>query len=194
MKIIGVTGGIGSGKTTLINYIKSKGFVVYLADEAGKEVMNQPEIISKINRIFDNEVLLPNGLLNRSKIAKLVFSNKELLNKLNEVVHPAVSIHFQNFLKEHQFEVLVFKEAAILFESGSYKTCDATILITAPEETRISRVVKRDGMSREEVIKRMANQMDESEKAKLATYIVENVDINLACENIDKIIDQLLKN
>src|SRR5690606_25712155 len=130
MKIVGVTGGIGSGKTTIINYIKSKGFAVYIADDAGKKVMQKSEIIHQINKLFNNEVLLPNGLLDRSKIASLVFNNNNLLQKLNNIVHPAVVLDFEEFKKENASQKIIFKESAILFESGSYHDCFATILIT----------------------------------------------------------------
>jgi len=144
MKVIGVTGGIGSGKTTIINYIESKGFAVYIADNAGKKVMQQPKIIEKINDLFSNKVLLPDGLLDRPKIASLVFKDTDLLDNLNKIVHPAVEADFKEFKKKNATEKLIFKESAVLFESGSYKNCDATILITAPLEIRIKRVKQRD--------------------------------------------------
>ncbi|MEG0918067.1 MAG: dephospho-CoA kinase, partial [Myroides sp.] len=126
MKIIGVTGGIGSGKTTIINYIKSKGFAVYIADDAGRKIMQKPKIIQQINELFSNEVLLPDGFLDRSKIASRVFNDNDLLQKLNNIVHPAVGLDFEEFKKEKTSEKVIFKETAVLFESGSYKDCDAT--------------------------------------------------------------------
>ncbi len=194
VKIIGLTGGIGSGKTTVINYIKSKGFPVYIADEAGKEVMEYPEIITKINLLFNNEVLLPDGFLDRTKIASIVFQNKELLGQLNQIVHPAVALHFENFKKENATADVIFKESAILFESEAYKKCDATILITAPLHIRVHRVMLRDQITEEEVLKRVKNQMDDSEKTKLATYIVENIDLNETFKNVDQIVNKILIN
>lgn len=194
VKIIGLTGGIGSGKTTVINYIKSKGFPVYIADEAGKEVMEYPEIITKINLLFNNEVLLPDGFLDRTKIASIVFQNKELLGQLNQIVHPAVALHFENFKKENATADVIFKESAILFESEAYKKCYATILITAPLHIRVHRVMLRDQITEEEVLKRVKNQMDDSEKAKLATYIVENIDLNETFKNVDQIVNKILIN
>ena len=191
-KIIGVTGGIGSGKTTIINYIKQKGFAVYIADEAGKKIMQNTNVINQVNKLFNNEVLLPDGMLDRSKISKIVFNNKELLEKLNNIVHPAVGKDFDTFLEKNNSEKLIFKETALLFEAGLYKTCDATILITAPLDVRIKRVMLRDKVSKEEVLKRVKNQMLDEDKAKLATYIVENIDLQTAFKKIDVIIQKLL--
>lgn len=193
-KIIGVTGGIGSGKTTIVNYIHTKGYPVYIADEAGKKVMQQPKVIQQVNALFDGKVLLDDGSLDRSKIASLVFNDEQLLSALNQIVHPAVASDFEEFKKQNSQQPLVFKEAAILFESGSYKDCDATILITAPLNVRIDRVVKRDGISKEAVLQRMKNQLTDEEKQKLATFTVENMELNHAFKSIDEIIDKLLIN
>lgn len=194
MKIVGVTGGIGSGKTTIINYIKSKGFAVYIADDAGKKVMQKPEIIQQINELFHNEVVLEDGFLDRSKIAALVFNDYEKLQQLNNIVHPAVALDFEEFKRENASEKVIFKETAVLFESGSYKNCDATILITAPLEVRIKRVMQRDNISKEQVESRIKNQLPDHEKAALATYIVENVDLQKAFKSIDDIINKILIN
>ena len=191
-KIIGVTGGIGSGKTTIVNYIHTKGYPVYIADEAGKKVMQQPKVIQQVNALFEGKVLLDDGSLDRSKIASLVFNDEQLLSALNQIVHPAVASDFEEFKKQNSQQSLVFKEAAILFESGSYKDCDATILITAPLNVRIDRVVKRDGISKEAVLQRMKNQLTDEEKQKLATFTVENMELNHAFKSIDEIIDKLL--
>lgn len=191
-KIIGVTGGIGSGKTTIVNYIHTKGYPVYIADEAGKKVMQQPKVIQQVNALFEGKVLLDDGSLDRSKIASLVFNDEQLLSALNQIVHPAVASDFEEFKKQNSQQPLVFKEAAILFESGSYKDCDATILITAPLNVRIDRVVKRDGISKEVVLQRMKNQLTDEEKQKLATFTVENMELNHAFKSIDEIIDKLL--
>lgn len=193
-KIIGVTGGIGSGKTTIVNYIHTKGYPVYIADEAGKKVMQQPKVIQQVNALFEGKVLLDDGSLDRSKIASLVFNDEQLLSALNQIVHPAVASDFEEFKKQNSQQPLVFKEAAILFESGSYKDCDATILITAPLNVRIERVVKRDGISKEAVLQRMKNQLTDEEKQKLATFTVENMELNHAFKSIDEIIDKLLIN
>lgn len=193
-KIIGVTGGIGSGKTTIVNYIQTKGYPVYIADDAGKKVMQQPKVIQEVNALFEGKVLLADGSLNRSKIASLVFNDSKLLSALNKIVHPAVALDFEEFKKQNSQQPIVFKEAAILFESGSYKDCDATILITAPLDVRIDRVMKRDGISKEAVLQRMKNQLTDEEKQELATFTVTNIELNLAFKSIDEIIDKFLIN
>jgi len=194
VKIIGLTGGIGSGKTTIINYIQSKGFPVYITDDAGKKVMEYPEIIKRINALFNGEVLLPNGFLNRTKIAEIVFKDKELLYQLNQIVHPAVALHFEDFVEKNASSDIIFKESAILFESEAYKKCDATILITAPLNIRIHRVMLRDQVTEEEVLKRVKNQMTDSEKSKLATFIIENIELDETFKIIDQIINKILIN
>lgn len=192
-KIIGLTGGIGSGKTTIVNYIASKGIPVYIADDAGKRVMQDPVIIRQINALFDGKVLLENGQLDRAKIAALVFDNKDLLKSLNDIVHPAVAQDFNEFKKLHSKAEIIVKETAVLFESGSYKDCDATILITAPEDVRIERVMKRDGVDREAVLKRIKNQMSDQDKIQLADFTVNNIKLEQVFIEIDKIIGKLLK-
>lgn len=191
-KIIGLTGGIGSGKTTVINYIASKNIPVYIADEAGKYIMEKPEVIKQVNTLFNNEVLLHNGLLDRKKIAEIVFNNKEKLEVLNGIVHPAVAKDFEDFVKQNQNSNLIVKESAILFESGAYKVCDASILVTAPEQIRIERVVKRDHVAEEEVLKRMRNQMSDEEKAKLSDFVITNIDLQETYNQIDKVLEEIL--
>ena len=194
MKVIGLTGGIGSGKTTVIQYIASKGFPVYIADDAGKRVMETPEVTEKVNILFNGEVLLPNGTLDRKKIGAIVFNNPDLLQQLNAVVHPAVALDFEKFRVANAQAPLLFKESAVLFESGAYRACDATILVTAPEEVRIQRVMSRDHVTKEQVMERIKNQMPDDEKKLLSTYSVENTDLPGTFNKIDEILAQLLNN
>jgi len=192
MKIIGVTGGIGSGKTTIINYIKNQGYPVFIADDAGKIVMENPQVIEKVNDLFNKEVLLPNGLLDRKKIAAIVFSNSEYLQQLNEIIHPEVGKLFREFIEQNHSSGLVFKESAILFESGAYLECDATIVITASIEDRIARVMKRDHISKDQVLSRINKQLADDEKIKLASYVVENSNLIDAYKQIDDILQKIL--
>lgn len=191
-KIVGLTGGIGSGKTTITRYIETKGIPVYIADDAGKRVMEHQEIIDKVNALFNNEVLLANGLLDRKKIASIVFNNSEKLVKLNNIVHPAVALDFEKFKENNKKAAIIVKESAVLFESNTYKSCDFTILITAPEDIRIQRVIKRDGISKEEVLNRIKNQMSEEEKELKANFVVQNIELNHAFLQIDSILDKIL--
>ena len=154
-KIIGLTGGIGSGKSTVANYIASKGIPVYIADEEAKKLMELPEVIASIQGIFSENVLDEFGKLNRKKIADLVFNSPTQLNQLNNIVHPLVKNHFIEWLKIHSNAPYVIKEVAILFETGGNTACDKVILVTAPEEIRIERAMKRDNVSKETIVSRM---------------------------------------
>ncbi len=189
-KIIGLTGGIGSGKTTVAKYFAEKGIPVYIADDEAKKIMDSPEVIKEVQAIFDENVLTKKGLLDRKKIRNIVFHHKEKLEELNKIVHPKVKKDFENFVKEHQNVPFIIKEVAILFETNGHKLCDATILVTAPLETRIERVIARDNTTREKVLQIINNQLSEDEKEKLATHIIMNDNI----QNTYKMVDILIKN
>ncbi len=191
-RVICLTGGIGSGKTAVSNFFKEAGIPVYIADERAKAVMDRPDIISAVQQLFDENVILDNKLLNRQKIRELVFVNSELLAKLNAVVHPAVALDFENWLKQQTVAPFVIKESAILFESHTEKSCDEIILVTAPVDLRIERVMTRDGVNRENVENIMINQMDDREKQKNCQYIIENIDKNKTKLEVKKIINNIL--
>jgi dephospho-CoA kinase len=190
-KIIGITGGIGSGKTTLIEFIKENGFFVYISDEESKKILNNKEIINKIQFSFPDYVLVVDNLLDKRKLAEIVFNNPEYLKKLNALIHPLVQKDFEAWVKGKGDQKILFKETAILFETGAYKQCDYNILITAPVETRIARVMQRDGVTKEQVLERINNQWSDDEKAKLADVIVENIDLTTAKQEILNIINKL---
>ena len=189
-KIIGLTGGIGSGKTTIANYIQSKGIPVYISDAEAKKVMEQPEIIAKINATF-NEDITTDNVLDRQKLANIVFNNPEKLKQLNAIVHPAVKIHFENWVKQNQNHSIIVKEAAILFESGSYKDCDVVISVITPLETRIERVVKRDSTTREKVLQRINNQLSDEQRIEKSDYIIKNESFEEAKKQTDQILNLL---
>lgn len=173
--IIGLTGGIGSGKSYVASLFKAKGVPVYISDIEAKKIMaSEKNVIKAIIKLFGNEAY-KNGKLNRVYIASQVFQNKEKLNRLNNIVHPAVALHFSNWLKNQNFP-FVIKEAAILFETGGYKKCNHTILVTAPKEIRLQRVMKRDHITEIEVIKRMGNQWEDEKKIPLADFLIENIE------------------
>lgn len=170
---IGITGGIGSGKTTVCRLFELQGIPVFYADTQAKEIMNTDELlISGIKQAFGDEVY-KDGLLNRSKLAALVFNNNIELQKLNSLVHPAVFRAFDTWINQ-QKSLYVIKEAAVLFESGSYKDCDFTILVTSPKSLKISRVIKRDAVTEADVLKRMDKQLSDEEKEKLADFVIAN--------------------
>ncbi|WP_462224514.1 dephospho-CoA kinase [Flavobacterium sp.] len=189
-KIIGLTGGIGSGKTTIANYIQSKGIPVYISDTEAKKVMEQPEIIAKINTTFNDDITT-NNVLDRQKLANIVFNNPEKLKQLNAIVHPAVKIHFENWVKQNQNHPVIVKEAAILFESGSYKDCDVVISVITPLETRIERVVKRDSTTREKVLQRINNQLSDEQRIEKSDYIIKNESFEEAKKQTDQILNLL---
>jgi len=174
-KIIGLTGGIGSGKTTVAGYFAALGVPVYIADEEAKKLLFLPETVAEVISAFGKDVL-SDGLPDRKKLAGLVFNNPQKLAVLNSIIHPRVKKHFTEWVGKHKDKPCVIKEAAILFESGSYKDCDAVILVTAPKEIRLQRVMKRDKVSETEVLARMERQWDDERKAPLSDYVIINID------------------
>ncbi|MFN3754985.1 dephospho-CoA kinase [Flavobacterium sp.] len=191
-KIIGLTGGIGSGKTTVANYIKSLGIPVYIADEEAKKIMKTKTVIESVQNTF-GETVIKNSQIDREKLAQLVFNHPEQLQKLNDIVHPIVKQNFENWVKKQINHPFVVKEAAILFESGSYKYCDSIITVTAPLETRLQRVMDRDKTSRQSVLDRMKNQWPEDEKIANSDYVIHNISMEHTKNQVDNIL-KILKN
>jgi len=190
-KIIGLTGGIGSGKTTVAKYFASKGIPVYIADEAAKDIMNDKSVVQEVQALFSENVIQKDGLLDRNAIRELVFNDKTKLEQLNKIIHPKVKTDFDNWLKKNKKAKFIIKEVAILFETNGQKYCDATILVTAPIETRIKRVLERDSTSRENILQIIKNQLPEEEKVELATYIIENENLNITYKMVDNLIEIL---
>lgn len=191
-KIICLTGGIGSGKTMVANYIKSLGIPVYIADNEAKKIMKTEEVIDKIRFAFGKDII-ENDTVNKEKLSKIVFDNPENLQRLNTIIHPLVKKHFEYWLKNYNNFPFVVKEAAILFESGSYKYCNSIITITSPLETRIQRVIVRDKTSRESILKRIQNQWSDEEKVAKSDYIIHNLSVEDTKKQIDEIL-KILKN
>ncbi|PZQ86377.1 MAG: dephospho-CoA kinase [Flavobacterium johnsoniae] len=191
-KIIGLTGGIGSGKSSIAKHIESLGIPVYIADTEAKKILDTADVIAKVIALFGNDIL-ENGKIDRKKIAALVFQDPEKLKKYNAIIHPEVYLHFQNWVKQYNNYPLVVKEAAILFESGSYKDCDKIILVTAPKENRIQRVMKRDAVTREAVEQRMSHQWDDETKKSMSDFVIENIELEKAKQSAENIIT-LLRN
>jgi dephospho-CoA kinase len=177
---IGITGNIGSGKTTVSKVFEVLGIPVFNADDAAKSVMvTDDELINGIKSAFGQISYFDDGTLNRKHIAEIVFNDKKQLAKLNSLVHPATFRAFDAWVKSISGIPYVLKEAALLFESDAHKFCDYTIMVKAPLETRIKRVMERDGVTRDEVEKRESNQFPEEKKARLANYIIVNDDKQL---------------
>lgn len=186
-KVIGLTGGIGSGKTTIANYFNELGVPVYIADDAGKKVMQFESVKTQIKSTF-GDALFENEILNRAKLAEIVFNNAEKLAALNAIVHPAVKNDFELWLKEKVAFQYVIYEAAILFESGRYKDCDLVITVTAPEEIRIERVLKRDNTTREQVLSRIKMQWNDEKRISLSNFVINNSNLKIAKEEVVKIL------
>ncbi|WP_338645191.1 dephospho-CoA kinase [Flavobacterium sp. KS-LB2] len=186
-KIIGLTGGIGSGKTTIANYFKSFGIPVYIADDEARKIMQSAQILEAIKKVF-GETIFENDKLNREELAKIVFNNPKKLEKLNKIVHPAVKKHFEHWLLQHTAAPYVIYEAAILFESGSYKNCDLVITVTAPVESRIQRVVERDKTTRELVLKRINAQWTDEQRISKSDFVIENTSIETTKLEVVKIL------
>ena len=171
---IGITGGIGSGKSTVCKVFELLRIPVYYADDEGKKILDSPEVKERIIKIFGDVVLAKDKTVDRKKMADLVFNNKENLEKLNSIIHPAVGAHFEEWLETYKDHAYVIKEAAILFESGAYKQVDKVITVTAPIELKIKRAMHRNKITREEVEKRMQNQLSDEEKIKRSQYSIIN--------------------
>lgn len=186
-KIIGLTGGIGSGKTTVAGYFKEMGVPVYIADEGARNVMQSDHVIKEIKKVFGEE-LFESNILNRAKLAEIVFNDSDKLAKLNEIVHPAVKQDFEFWVKQHKNSPYVIYEAAILFESGRYNDCDFIITVTAPEEVRIERVLKRDNTTREQVLSRMQMQWKDEDRISRSNFVINNVNLKIAKEEVVKIL------
>ena len=186
-KIIGLTGGIGSGKTTVANHFIEAGIPVYIADDGARKIMQSPEILREIEKIFGS-VIFKNEVLNRQKLAEIVFSNSDKLKQLNAIIHPAVKKHFGNWILNYKNSPFVIYETAILFESGSYKDCDKIITVTAPLETRIERVIQRDKTSRENVLKRIKMQWTDDQRLGKSDFVIENINPEITKSEVGKIL------
>ena len=192
MKPIGITGGIGSGKSTIAKVFMSIGYPVYNSDTRAKELINSNEkLINSIKLSFGDDLYNSQGL-DRKKMASIVFNNPEKLELLNSIIHPTVGKDFEKWI-DLQNTSFILKEAAILFETGIYKSLHKTILVSAPQETRIERVIKRDNTNQEEVLSRMNNQWSEEKKTELADYVIDNSGNKLVIPQVLEIIKQILK-
>jgi dephospho-CoA kinase len=190
MKKIGITGGIGSGKSFIATIIERMGYPVYYSDVRSKELTNTHPIIRKglIDLVGENVYF--GGELDKKVLATAIFSNDELRLKVNQLIHPIVRQDFEDWANSQKSD-LIFNEAAILFETGAYRNFDATILVYAPEELRLKRVLKRDIITKNEVIARMNNQMNDNEKRKMTSLQILNDGESPILIQIEDIIERL---
>jgi dephospho-CoA kinase len=184
---VGITGGIGSGKSTVCRVFSVMGIPVFDADSVAKQSMNtNPEIRDQLIHIFGTAVYLPDQTIDRKFLAEIVFNNSSLLAQLNAIVHPDVRKSFDEWCQNQQ-SPYVLHEAAILFESGFYKLMDKTIAVVANEDERIQRVMKRDKITLELVKQRIHNQLSDAERIKLADFVINNNENELITPQIVEI-------
>jgi dephospho-CoA kinase len=193
MKKVGITGGIGSGKSTVCDIFQLLGVPVFHADVEAKYLQNNDlTIIGQLTGLFGADIYLSGGVLDRKKLAGLIFNDQDLLAKVNQIIHPAVRQRFINWTIEYANEPYVLYEAAILLENGYASDFDKKILIVADENTRIERVIKRDSMSEALVRERIKNQLTDEQKISMVDYIIENNNRRLLIPQVIEL-DQLLR-
>ncbi|ASV31991.1 dephospho-CoA kinase [Maribacter cobaltidurans] len=186
MKIVGLTGGIGSGKTTVAKMFAELGVPVYNSDLEAKKLMHSSKTIRNKLKILFGESAYLDGKLNRGYIAKSVFNDQDLLKALNGIVHPAVRRHFKKWCKK-QDHSYVIQETALLFENRAQDLYDKIILVVAPKEVRIDRLLERDQSTREDILARMENQLEDKEKIPLADFIIKNTNLEKTGERVTEV-------
>ena len=190
---IGITGGIGSGKTTICKLFQMQNIPVFYADQQAKAIMQtDTHLIEDLKVEFGHEVYSQQGLLNRSKLAELVFNDEIKLKKLNSLVHPAVFRAFDVWVKQ-QHATYVLKEAALLFESGSNKDCDYVVLVKSPQDLKVKRIIERDTISEADVLKRMNKQLSDEEKENKSDFIIYNDEKQMLISQVLKLHEIFLK-
>jgi dephospho-CoA kinase len=188
---VGITGGIGSGKSFICTIIEKLGYPVFYSDkEAAKLMNNNPELILKIQELIGLKAYVDNQI-NKEEISKFIFKDETNRTKLNRIVHPYVFDSFNKWNSQFSENDIVFNESALLFETGSYSRFDKVILITAPIEKRIDRIKKRDKFSEKEIIKRINSQLADQDKIKLADYVILNDEEELLLPKINNLLQEL---
>ena len=189
---VGLTGGIGSGKTTVANYFIELGVPVYFADDEAKKLMNTSTYIKNMLTREFGEKTYENGELNRKYLASIVFHDTSKLNIINGIVHPAVAKHFTKWLKKQKTNYII-QENAILFENKTSSIFDYIITVTAPIDVKIERILKRDTSSKNDILSRMKNQWDDNRKIGLSDFVIHNIDLADTREQVGQIHKKLLK-
>ena len=187
MLVLGLTGGIGSGKTTVAKIFESFGVPVYNSDiEAKKILFSDTQVHQELKTVF-GEFVFTDDLPDRVKLAQVVFSDEEKLKQLNAIIHPRVANNFEDW-KSQQTTDVILKEAAILIESGAYKSVDKVIVVSAPISIRVKRVAERDKISEEDVLSRVKNQLSEEERLSFSDFVIDNSGEQLLIPQVEKII------
>lgn len=191
MKVIGLTGGIGTGKTTIARCFSLLGVPVFNSDLIAKKLYDLSEIVSAVTEILGNKILDENGKINTLKMAEIIFNDDEKLKLINKLIHPLVGKKFQEFCSLNNSAAYVIKEAAILFESGSYKDCSKILSVYSPLELRVERIKKRDGSTKEEILCRIAKQWAPEKISELSDIVILNDEKELIFPKIMQINTQL---
>lgn len=189
--VVGLTGGIGSGKSTVAKLFEVMGVPVYNSDLRAKEMYYDPDVKEQVIRLLGTNAYDEKGKLNPPHISSIIFRDTQILHKVNGIIHPAVEKDFQNFIKQHSDKKLVLKESALIFEAGIYKKLDKTILVTSPLELRIARVQSRDNISREDVIKRINHQLPDEEKSPISDFIIRNDEVTGLIPQVLEVFEKL---
>lgn len=190
MKKIGLTGGIGSGKSTVAQLFKDKQVPVFIADVEAKKILDTPEVAQQIADDFKLS-LNSEGLIHKPDLASIVFKDSEALDRLNSIIHPKVHQRFENWFKIQNSPYIIY-EAAIIFEKDRASDFDYTLLVTAPEEMRIQRVMQRDDTTREAVTSRIKAQWPESKKKNLADFTIENINLSETRQKVSELHEKFL--
>jgi len=187
LKVVGITGGIGSGKSIICSVIEKIGFPVFYSDKEAKEILvSDKDVINKLTSLIGVE-LYKDGVFHKEVLANKIFNNPSIKEKVNHIIHPKVREKFSQWVNLQKSSI-VFNEAAILFETGMYKNYDATVIVTAPKSIRINRAVKRDHTTKEAVENRIKNQWTDEDKVKLANFIIVNDDLTLVIPQLEKVL------
>lgn len=191
--IIGITGSIACGKSTVSNYLKSKGYIVIDADRIGHEALDDDYVKEKLIVAFGNEILEDNKI-NRQKLGELVFGNSSNLNVLNSIIHPEIRKKILEKIDKNNDKELIFIDVALLFEAKFDDLVDKIIVVYVDKNTQLTRLMKRNSISKKEALSRIVSQMSPIEKAKLGDYTVNNnLDVINTYEQVDKVLSELKK-
>ena len=194
MKVVGITGGIGTGKSLVCQIFSRLGVPIFESDKVVHQLYEKyPEINEKIKKEFSEDVFDKNGKLNRKKLGEIVFSDDKKLNTLNSIIHPLVKLDFEKWLKSNKGNPYIIKEAAILFESGANQICDKIISVISPLELRISRLKERDHKSRIEIENIINKQLNEEELIKKSDFVIYNDEKQMLIPQVLKIHGGLMK-
>ena len=192
--IVALTGGIGSGKTTVAKLFETMGCVVYNSDERAKDLYNNPEVKKQVIALLGVNAYSEDNKLNKNFVSDIIFNEKDKLEKLNAIIHPALALDFENFVKQQNSESIIIKESALIFETELYKKFTTIILVIAPLEQKIKRVMSRNLTSKEEVDKRMQAQWTDEQKLPLANYVISNNETDALIPQVLSVIQKLKSN